>query len=108
MEHALYRVTADGGSKTEAECLHDVLSKRPPQPSFMHTARIMHQHPSRRGSSKIAAELKKEKMVTAELEDLVNTQRNQINQLASKMKENEDLHSGIYAKMEELLRFIHE
>jgi hypothetical protein len=33
-------------------------------------------------------------MVTAELEDLVNTQRNQINQLASKMKENEDLHSG--------------
>lgn len=108
MEHALYRVTADGGSKTEAECLHDVLSKRTPQPSFLHTAGIMHQQPSRRSSSKIAAELKKEKMVTAELEDLVNTQRNQINQLASKMKENEDLHSGIYAKMEELLRFIHE
>lgn len=67
----------------------------------------MHQQPSRRSSSKIAVELKKKKMVTAELEDLVDTQRNQINQLASKMKENEDLHSGIYAKMEELLRCIH-
>jgi hypothetical protein len=73
----------------------------------MYTGGVMHQQHSRCSSSKIAVELKKEKMVTAELEDLVDTQRNQINQFASKMKENEDLHSGIYAKMEELLRFIH-
>jgi hypothetical protein len=108
MEHALYRVTADGGSKTEAECLHDVMSKRTLQPSFLHTAGIMHQQPSRRSSSKIEFELKKDKMITAEMKDVVNTQRNQIDQLASKIKENEELHSRIYAKMEELLRFIHE
>jgi hypothetical protein len=108
MEHELYQATSNGGSKNEAQCLHDVLSKRNFQPSFLHTAGIMHQQPSRRSSSKIAFELKKDKMITAEMKDVVNTQRNQIDQLASKIKENEELHSRIYAKMEDLLRFIHE
>jgi hypothetical protein len=108
MEYEFSRATTDGGSKTETYSLHDVLSKRTLQPSFLHTAGIMHQQPSRRSSSKIEFELKKDKMITAEMKDVVNTQRNQIDQLASKIKENEELHSRIYAKMEDLLRFIHE
>ena len=67
MEHELSRATADGGSKTEAQCLHAVLSKRTLQPSFLQNAGVMHQQPSRPRNSKIAAELEKEMMVTADL-----------------------------------------
>ena len=53
--------------------------------------------------NKLAAELELEKKASAELQDLVNTQRVQIEQIASKAKEAEEKQGAIFAQMEALL-----
>ena len=56
--------------------------------------------------NKLAAELELEKKASADLRDLVNTQRVQIEQSAIKAKEAEEKLSTVFAEMEAQSRFL--
>ena len=88
MEHELSVPTSDGGQKTEAQVVHDVLSKKSSQPTFLQNAGVVYQpsqlsRPSRVTKRKLAAELEREKSASAELRNLVNVQIYQMDKMAA-------------------------
>ena len=105
MEHELSVPTTDGGRKTEAQVVHDVLSKKISQPTFLQNVGVVHQpsQPCRVRKSKLAAELEREKSRIAELRDIIQIQNSKIDQMASKAKEKEEMQSWVFAKLGKLL-----
>ena len=102
MEHELSVPTSDGGQKTEAQVVHDVLSKKSAQPTFLQNAGVVYQpsqlsRPSRVTKIKLAAELEREKSASAELRDLVNVQTYQIDKMATEAKERDEKQGAVFA-----------
>ena len=78
MEHQLHLPTADGGRKTDAEVVYEVLSTRTSsEPRFLQNVGVDFR-PSGPTKRYLAAQLSKERKAKEELQDLVNIQRNQI------------------------------
>ena len=95
MEAELRQSTANGGCKTEAQVVQDVLSKRTIRPRFLRNVGVVHQ-PTRSRKKKIPVELAEHETETrpcTELQDLVKKQLDQINQLTAKVKETEENHA---------------
>ena len=88
MEHELSVPTADGGRKTEAQVISDVLSKNAAKPSFLPNIGIFHQ-PCGSKNIKLAAELEREKRGSAKLQDVVKNQHDQMVELTSQVQEAE-------------------
>ena len=95
MEAELHQPTVDGGCKTEAQVVQDVLSKRTISPRFLRNVGVVHQ-PTRSRKKKIPVELAKQETETrpcTKLQDLVKKQLDQIKQLTAKVKETEENHA---------------
>lgn len=113
MEHELSVPTSDGGQKTEAKVVHDVLSKKSSQPTFIQNAGVVYQpsqlsRPYRVTKIKLAAELKREKSTSAELRDLVNIQSYKIYNMAAEAKERDEKQGEVFAQIERLLTSIYQ
>ena len=94
MEAEMRQPTADGGWKTEAQVVQDVLSKRTISPRFLRNVGVVHQ-PTQSRKKKIPVELAEQETETrpcTELQDLVKKLLDQINQLTAKVKETEENH----------------
>jgi hypothetical protein len=105
MEHELSIPTTDGGCKTEAQVVHDILSKQISQPTFLQNVGVVHQpsQPCRVKKSRLAAELERDKSRIAELRDIIQIQNSEIDQMASKAREKEEMQSWVFAKLGKLL-----
>ena len=66
MEHELSATATDGGCKTEAQVVYEVLARKTSQPTFLQNAGVIHQ-PFQSRKSKLVAELEREKRASAEL-----------------------------------------
>ena len=113
MEHELSVPTSDRGWKTEAEVVHDVLSKKSSQSTFLQNAGVVYQpsqlsRPSRVTKRKLAAELEREKTASAELRDLLNVQTYQMDKMATEAKEREEKQGAVLAQIERLLTSIYQ
>ena len=102
MEYELCVPTADGQRRTEAQVVYEVLSRKTSQPTFLQNVGVTH-HSSRSRMSKLAAELEKEKLASAELSNVAKIQRDQINQLTTKAKERLEKQAAMSAKIERFL-----
>ena len=76
-------------------------------PRFLQNVGVVHQ-PLRSAVSRLAAELETEKRASAELCDVVNTQRHQIDRIASKAQQTEEKHVAFCAKVEAKLTILYQ
>ena len=100
MESQLSVPTADGGSKSEAQIVSEVLSKNTVKPSFLRNVGLVRSSGSK--MKEIVADLEIEKRGSAKLLDVVNTQQEQMNELTSQLHEVENNCADMEARVDEL------
>ena len=106
MEKQLSVPTPDGGFKTEAEVVPEVLLRSTSKPGFLRNVRIL--HPSGSKISNLSAELEREKRGSAELQDVVCTQRDQVKELTSQVQQAEKNKADMQATIASLTRIIEQ
>ena len=100
MEKQLSEPMADGGQKSEAQVVSDVLSKNTVKPSFLRNVGLVCSSGSK--ISNLVADLEIEKRGSAELMDVVSSQRDQMDELSSKVEEGEKNRAIMEARIEQL------
>lgn len=100
MEKQLSEPTADGGQKSEAQVVSEVLSRNTAKPSFLRNAGLVCSSGSK--ISNLVAGLEIEKRGSAELLDIVSSQRDQMDELSSKVEEGEKNRAIMEARIEQL------
>ena len=106
MEKQLSVPTLDGGFKTETEVVSEVLLRSTVKPEFLWNVGIL--HPSRSKISNLSTKLEREKRGSAELQDVVCTQRDQVKELTSQVQQAEKNKADMQAKIASLTRIIEQ
>ena len=104
MEKQLSEPTADGGQKSEAQVVSEVLSKNTAKPSFLRNVGLVRSSGSK--ISNLVADLEIEKRGSAELLDIVSSQRDQMDELSSKVEEGEKNRAIMEARIEQLSKIM--
>ena len=95
--------TEDGERKTEAQVISEVLAMKTKKPMFLQNVGVELQ-PYRSSMSTLAEELEIEKMGSADLRSVINTQRHEMDTLTSDIQQSEEKHAYLVKKMEALTR----
>ena len=100
MEKQLSEPTADGGQKSEAQVVFEVLSKNTVKPNFLRNAGLVCSSGSK--ISNLVADLEIEKRGSTELLDIVSSQRDQMDELANIVQEAENHQADMEARIDKL------